>query len=203
MWKKIEESQDLICYEKRSKSFMIRIEARLEKNKWKIFKRYINEEGLDHIENFESDTRADADRLIKSIMSKNLTKKDIIKATIEKSRDINLEIRRIFREYAIEKWEFSVRPDKEKNIIFIRTEDSIEIDIIINSRYRSCEGRIISELMKILSVNEDDAIETTINIFYYEDRTQKKKKQPKNKLIMGKIEIGYDIVYPPDDQKEP
>jgi hypothetical protein len=190
MWKKIVDSIDTISYEKKGK-INARIEARLENNRWKVFVHYFSTSGIDHFEEYNAEKKEDAFVIIKSIMKKRVTQNEIEKLKLNSKKKFSIDIKRCYHEYNIEKWEFKIRPDSEKNLIFIRSDEITEIDIVIYTKYRQYEEKIIDELKEIFSFGD---FETEINIFYYKEYSKSKIKPGKSRIITGKIEFGYDLV---------
>jgi hypothetical protein len=190
MWKKIVDSTDTISYEKKGK-INARIEARLENNRWKVFVHYFSTTGIDHFDEYNAEKKEDASAIIKGIMRKKISVSEIEKIKLERKKKLSIDVKRCYHEYNIEKWEFRIRPDSEKNLLFIRSDEITEIDVVMHAKYKQHEEKIVDELKGIFSFGE---FETEISIFYYNECSKSKIKPARSRIITGKIEFGYDLI---------
>lgn len=191
MWKKLSETSDLIIYEKKKRSFKIRIEARLNKNSWKIYKTYFNDRIVDFVEEYSTETRNEALNIVNTLVrEKDLTTKEIreLKKISGKKLDINLE--RAYKEYDVEKWLFSVGNDKKISFMTIRFGETIDVDVVMQEKYRFLERNIINELIRMLGLDKFD-LTLNQNIYFFNRRSHSRSKFKNKSLVIGKIEMDF------------
>jgi hypothetical protein len=192
MWKKIAESTDLISFENRAKRLTVRLEARLNPdNSWVIFKRYFNNEGISYTEEYHANSKDEAYYLIDALKNKLLDRQEIEEARQSRKKGIKIAVRRTFKEYNIEKWEFSVDRDEFINFIYIRFEDKIGIDIVIHERYKLWEEQILAEVNAIFGLESTD-VDIGLNIIFYSERFNKTHKGKRGEVFIGRIEMGIN-----------
>ena len=174
MWKKIIESRDVIGYERESNELKTRIEARLNNdNSWTIFLTYYDGKGVSYTEEYTSTTQKDALDLITVLKNKRLkSRKELQQLKQSSEKKLKVEVKREFRDYNVEKWIFSLEEGIFNNFIYIREADFIDLDIIINSKYKQYEEKIIAYLVKYLGLEDYGAV-IRENIFYYTENKQK------------------------------
>ncbi|MEM4267375.1 MAG: hypothetical protein QXK37_00935 [Candidatus Woesearchaeota archaeon] len=190
MWKKIAESTDLISYEKKTPTLTIRLEARLlDDNSWVIFKKYFNDDGISYTEEYHSKTRDEAYYLIESLKSKVLDRQEIERQKQSRKKGVRIQVRRTFKEYNVEKWDFAVDNEDFINFIYLRFEEMIELDLIVHEKYKIWEQRIITEIMHIFGLAGTE-LDLCINFFYFKERFDKIVKGRRNSLFIGRIEMG-------------
>jgi hypothetical protein len=191
MWKKIVDSKELVIYEKKQSNIVIKIEARLSDNEeWEIFKKYCAEDDLNYVENFVAQTKEDLNFIMKNLMKKNLGKKDLKEIKLKSTKIPKLSLKRDFKEYCMEKWVFTVDIEKTKNLLFLKYDEIIEIDIILYEKYKPIKDKIINEITNVFSLNEEQNNIKT-NIYYYSSKDTKETINKENSLI-GKLEIGFE-----------
>lgn len=174
MWKKIIESRDIIGYERESDELKTRIEARLNKdNSWTIFLTYYDGKGVSYTEEYASTTQKDALDLITVLKNKRLkSRKELQQLKQSSEKKLKVEVKREFRDYNVEKWIFSLEEGIFNNFIYIREADFIDLDIIINTKYKQYEEKIIAYLVKYLGLEDYGAV-IRENIFYYTENKRK------------------------------
>src|SRR3989338_2841701 len=174
MWKKIIESRDVIGYERESNELKTRIEARLNNdNSWTIFLTYYDGKGVSYAEEYTSTTQKDDLDLITVLKNKRLkSRKELQQLKQSSEKKLKVEVKREFRDYNVEKWIFSLEEGIFNNFIYIREADFIDLDIIINSKYKQYEEKIIAYLVKYLGLEDYGAV-IRENIFYYTENKQK------------------------------
>jgi hypothetical protein len=196
MWKKIAESTDLISYEHRTRSMTTRLEGRLSSDKtWTIFKKYFNDEGISFTEEYHAQTTDEAHYLIDKLKEKILDRQEIEKARRIQKQGIKLQVKRSFKEYNVERWDFSIDNEDYDNFLYIRYEDKISLDISVHARYKIWEGQIQSEIMTILGLVASD-LDVKVNIHFYNERRTTQFRGRHSDLFISKIEMGL-----PDDSE--
>jgi hypothetical protein len=199
MWKKIAESHDLMSFENRAKSMTIRLEARMNQDMtWVIFKRYFNNEGISYTEEYHANSRDEAHYMLETLKSRLMDRQGVEQAAQNRKKGIKLSVRRTFKEYNIEKWDFSVDNDDFINFLYIRFEDKIAVDLVLHERYKLWEEQILGEISAIFGFESLD-IDLGLNIIYYSERFSKSKKGKKGELFIGRIEMG---LAPPEEGGE-
>jgi len=186
-WKKLDETEDLLSYEKKNEDIKIRIEARLVDGRWTVFKTYFNEQGNRFVEEFNvPDRNVLNDFLIDLQKEKDLTVKDIEKIKEMQEKDLKLKVKRDYKEDYVEKWMFGIGKDPTTNFISIRFDNCIRGDIVLHSRYRYLEKKITKNLIEMLGLKEmSESIE--LNIYYFKNNLHYKSSNPKNIVV----EVGF------------
>ncbi len=191
MWKKIVDSKELLIYEKKIKNIVIKIEARLsENNEWEIFKKYCASDDLNYVENFLAKTTTELDFIIKNLMKKNLGKKELKEIKLKESKIPKLSLKRDFKEYCMEKWLFTIDIEKIENLLFLKYDEIVEVDIILNEIYKPISSKIIDEIKNTFSL-KDEQSNLKINVYYFSSREVLENLNQQNPLV-GKFEIGFE-----------
>lgn len=190
MWKCVIDSNELKTYECKTKKLQVCIEARNSNNFWEIYKTYHSDK-LTFTEEFEATSSDEADKIIAKI------KKDILDEAALKDMDslrknLVVNIKRLYKEGDVEKWQFSVNNAKADNIIIARYSIKvIELDIITSEEYKFVESELLDEISKILGL-EDFENEIVQNIYFFSKRSSfYNESNPKDTI--GKIEVGFNI----------
>ncbi|MBS3142973.1 hypothetical protein J4464_06310 [Candidatus Woesearchaeota archaeon] len=181
MWKKICDSQDLISYQKRSKQGESRIEARLSDNAWSIYKIHRSAKKDQHVQEYKAEQRKDALKIIEQL------KQEKPSPQIEKyayQDALGIKLQREFKEYDVEKWSFMIHNDPHVNIVFVRFAEHIEADIILNSKYRMIQRKILDHLVEVLRLNESPQLRITV--YYYSDKHHTEKHHA---YLFGGVEL--------------
>lgn len=193
MWEKKIDTEDLIVYEKKLKTVLIKIEARLSGSKWNVFKQYLasKRKNLNHVEQFSATTKEELDFVLKKLMKKNLSIKQIEDIKLQTSRVHHLNLTRDFKEYCMEKWVFTVNRDKYRNLLFIKFDEITELDIILHESYKPVRKSIKQEVIDTFNL-ENQSTEVAINFFFYSDKCSSEVENSKKGMLVGKVEIGFD-----------
>ena len=97
--------------------------------------------------------------------SKIKTIQEITELKLAQNKDIEINIKRNFRDYNCEGWMFNVNNGEFCNKIFVREKENIEADVILNDLYRPLEGKIVHKLVDILGIS-DELTKTKIVVHY-------------------------------------
>lgn len=166
-WKKVNDTNDLVVYEKEKKGINIRIEARCTDDGWEIYKNYINEKKSDFVEEFFAGTKEEADSIISKLMNKkDLSPREIRELTLQKNQKIRVNIQRAYKDINVEKWTFSVNGEHNNNFVVVRFGDSLDVDIVLEKKYVTNEIKITEDLMKSLGI-EDMPKDIFYNVYYF------------------------------------
>ncbi len=198
-WKKILESSDTIAYEKEGKTFKTRIEARMnDKKAWDVFKIYNLKNSMKGslrnyckgqvMQELSANNKEEALTIIKQLIKEEeLSLEEIKKIRNEKEKALNIEMKREYKEDFLEKWIFSLDNFKHNNVVFVRYETEITMDIILDEMYIYMEEKIRKELIERLGI-EDMGSSIMCNIYYY-NKFKKKKEENEKNMILTKIEM--------------
>ncbi len=194
-WRLVVDTNDLISFETISSDLIVRIEARKkEDHTWSIFKTYGDHTFTAYTEEYHAKTRDEVQRIIAFLQKeKLLTKKEIHERSLQRAKKVRLSLKRQFKDYNVEKWQFAVNADPYDNLIYIRDADVIEVNVLMAEKYRLLEKQILAELQTILGL---DVAEFDIKqeIYYYTTRSEKYFPTKKHAgLFLGKMEMGFDF----------
>ncbi len=192
MWKKTIDNKDLFCFERNNKDISVRIEARLnDKRKWDVFKTHYDGDEVNYTEEYQTTSKDHAEKLVRSLMNKKLfTKIEIENIKLVQSKKLNIDLRRSYRDYNMEKWHFFVNDESEASVLFIRDNDPVEMDFIVNEKFRFLEKKILRKVNIILGYEKPD-FDISQNIYYYKDRNDRVVKADKKGVLLGKVELGF------------
>lgn len=193
MWEKKIDTEDLIVYEKKLKTVLIKIEARLTDSKWDVFKQYLasKRKKLSHVEQFSATNKEELDFVLKKLMKKNLSVKQIEDIKLQSKKVNHLNLTRDFKEYCMEKWVFTVNTDKYKNLIFIKFDEVTELDVILHESYKPIRKSIKQEVIETFNLKNQSS-EVVLNFFFYSDKCSSEVNNSKKGMLVGKVEIGFD-----------
>ncbi|MEK6916158.1 MAG: hypothetical protein AABW92_00285 [Nanoarchaeota archaeon] len=178
-WKKIAESNEIIVFENQLKKHKIKIEARKRNNGWEIFKTKIDGDSSNLISEHFIEDKKKALALIRKL------KQD---SAIYRKRN-GILLRRVYKEEFIEKWVFSVDDDNIKNLLYIKFDSHIKVDIIMHEKYIAQEKRIIDQVEERLGLSEiGEAFSYEI---YYFKRTNNLKKE--SDMPVNFLDIEFDF----------
>lgn len=193
MWRKTIDTTDVVSYEYVDKVLRCILEARYnqEEQCWDIFHTFFSKGHQNYTSSFTATTRDDALKLLHSLRERRLLNSDEIdNLRLEENKCLLIDIKRIFNDYNVEKWSFSIGKDPFENILYLRDHDVVVLDIIMHESYKTKEERIIKELLKILGLRQTDAdIQRTI--LYYSRRKEDVVKGIPS-LVFGNLELGLD-----------
>lgn len=193
MWKKLVNSWDVVVYERKYKEFTVNIEARLgDKNQWHVFKKYSGGNNLNHIEHYVANSTEELRFILKKLMKKSLSSKEIENMQLEKNKQPRLNLQRDFKEYGMEKWRFSVDGNKRTNLVFIKFDELIELDVVLHETYKEAKDKVVEELSSTFSL-ENQGTDVEVNVYYYNDKSHDNVEQQNKDGVIGRVEIGYDM----------
>ena len=195
-WKKVIEDSELIVFEKKLDDMKVRIEARFVENSWKIFKTYIHENVSSLISEYSLDNISQVRKKIDDLKKEKILNSNEIKNINPLKKEVAVKLRRVFKEEFIEKWDLSIFDKKEKNFLFVRYDDDIEIDFVIDEKYKPYQQEINLQIEDKLGFREfSDYI--TYNIYYFKDHKSEKKPvktvQQDTSVVYGRIDIEFNF----------
>ncbi|NQV09333.1 hypothetical protein HQ529_05780 [Candidatus Woesearchaeota archaeon] len=190
MWKKLSDSNDIISYEKNKRGLRVRIEARLNENSWHIYKTYFNNRKVNFVEEYNTSSKKEAKRMINSLTKESdLTSSEIrtLKKLSGKKLDIN--IKRAYKEYDVEKWYFSLT-DEIQNFITVRFGEDVDVDIVMHEHYRFMRDNIINDLVSTLGL---DKFNMPINqrVYFFNKKSVCKSNTKDSGVVIGKIQMDF------------
>lgn len=192
MWNKILVSEDAIGYEKKSKDVSIRLEARFSGDEWVVYRGFYTHSGLSYTEEYLVRTRDEAENMIYNLKKeKDPTRDQVAMLMKERSKKLNINVKRSFRDESVEKWFFTVNEDNIKNFFLIHDGDKIEIDVILNEKYFSRKDDIIKEISSVLSLEELD-VEIGFDIYFF-NKLNSNIIYDKRKAIFDRYEVEFDF----------
>src|SRR3989338_5917597 len=131
MWSKINDDKDVISFKKRGKEKTIVIEARLDDEKWRIFRTYQVEGSHTLVQEYMTESRDQAVQLIGELKGEKELSNSQIAETVEKQNyPIKLHLQREYKEYDVEKWLFTINESPRINTVIIRYADEIVMDVL-------------------------------------------------------------------------
>ncbi len=193
MWKKVINSWDVVVYEKKYKDFTVKIEARLSEeseSSWQVFKKYTGKDSLDHVEHFVANSTDELHFILKKLMKKSLSSKEIENIKLEKTKQPKVSLKRDFKEYGMEKWKFSINGEKISNLVFIKFDEIVELDIILHESYKPIMDKIKEELTSTFNL-EEQGTDVEMMVYFYNNTSKDNVEQRKDDMI-GRVEIGYE-----------
>jgi hypothetical protein len=193
MWRKLTETDDLISLEKQSSfNYRIRIEARYSKSVWQIFKTYFNDREVSFVEEYSTETKPEAMSVIRALQKeRDLSPGEIKQIKKILGKRLTLKIERAFKEYEVEKWNFSINEDKMVNFATVRYSEKIQIDIIMHEKYRYLERKILEEIVNVLGLREF-GMEIDKFVYFFNKRTFYRSRPKRRGVVISKIEMDFD-----------
>jgi hypothetical protein len=187
-WERISNSEDLICYERKKKELSVRLEARASEDKWVIYRGFFKDK-LNYTEEYSVKTREEAEKMMEELKKeRDITSQELVQLLKQKNKRISLKLKRSYREDAVEKWFFTLDNDEIENFFIIREGEGIEVDIILNFKYKNKENEIINEIITSMSL-DSFLYDTVYRVYYY---TDSKEGFFGNKKTINKFEISFE-----------
>ncbi len=204
MWKCVVDSHDLKTYENSGDDLQVCIEARKNSSFWEIYKTY-RSESVTFTEEYEAKSNDEANRIIRK-MKNDVIDKKTLKDIDTIRKNLNLKVKRVFKEDNVEKWKFAVNSEDFENNVTVRYADGeITMDIIANEKLRFIESEIVDEVFRVLGMSDfnEDVIQ---NIYFFTKRSSF-YNDADEKALLNKIEVGFKFesdddsndLYDPDD----
>ncbi|MBD3204494.1 hypothetical protein GF327_09460 [Candidatus Woesearchaeota archaeon] len=182
-WKKVADTKDLIIYEKSNEDSKVKIEARFNSDrKWEVFKTFIKKDVTKLLNQRILDSKQEVKKIIKKLKNSKIK-------SLKHYKNVNLSFRREFKEEYFEKWSFSVNRDAFENIIFLRFDKDITVDVVLRHKYRNVHDIIVRKIERDLGLDTDII---SYNLYFFEYHTRKnKEKENMGKILFGRIEFGF------------
>ncbi len=194
-WKRIADTDDLITSEIPFEDLIVRIEARKnEVGQWDIFKTYLNQAGLSFTEEYSAKTREEVQYLMAALQrEKLLRRKEIALRRLQRAKRLQIRVKRHFKDYNVEKWNFAVDDNEYENVLYLREAESVEVSVIMPEKHRALEKPILSELHAILGLDSTD-LDLKEEIYYYTTRSEDTIQSKRcSGVFLGKVEMGFDM----------
>jgi hypothetical protein len=188
-WENISSESDLIVFERKNKGYTTRIEARNEQKKWLIYNIFFNTNGLNLSEEFEARTKEEASKIVTILQQQpTVTLSSLKKQMLERKKSIQIKINRAYKEYNVEKWFFRINSERVVNFVTLRFYDNIDLDFVINDKYKPHEQRILKSIITTLGLNNVEE-GLNINCYYFNKHTKKKIESSTKNMLFGKVEF--------------
>ena len=197
-WKLILDNPELISYEIASKEFRVRIEARqTDENMWTIFKTYHDDASFTYTQEYRAPSRDEAQKIIASLQSeKVLSKTELHDLKLVQAKKVVVKVKRQFKDYNVEKWNFAVNDDAYENVVYVRDADVSDVSIIMHEKNKQFEANILYELKTVLGFETSD-LDIKQELYYYSTKSDDYKKNNKFSFVFGNVEMGFDT---PNDE---
>lgn len=198
-WKQVVNSPDLITYELTTKELRVRLEARHdeENESWVLFKTYFDDASLNYTQEYRTKTLDEAQRLLSHLQKEKLpSKKELYDQKVEQAKKVQIHLKRHFKDYNVEKWNFSVNDEVYENAVYVRDADVSDVSIILHERHKPFEANILHELRIILGLDASE-LDIKQELYYYTTKSDSYQKTKKMGLFLGGFEMGFD----PQDEK--
>ncbi len=198
-WKLILDNPELISYELISKDLRVRIEARqTDENMWTIFKTYHDDASFTYTQEYRAPSRDEAQKIIASLQNeKVLSKIELHDLKLVQAKKVALKVKRQFKDYNVEKWNFAVNDDAYENVVYVRDADVSDVSIIMHEKNKPFEANILYELKSMLGFETSD-LDIKQELYYYSTKSDDYKKNNKFSFVFGNVEMGFDT---PNDEK--
>lgn len=173
-WKKLLETNDLIAYEKVSKAKKIRLEARFENQRWRIYKTYnfdnLKENSISHVQEYIAYSIDETHFLLEDLRNE----KEIELLDLPETKTFSLDLKRVYKEEYVEKWKFMIDDFNVDNFIIIRYDSTICMDIILHDKYNSLEKVLLEKLIDNLGL-KDISAKIQYDFFYFKKHSAKRR----------------------------
>jgi hypothetical protein len=192
-WKKLLQTNDLIAYEKICKDKKVRLEARFENGKWRIYKTYNFEnkenDSISHVQEYIASSLDETQMLIEDL----ILEKDISLGDLPQINNISLDLKRIYKEEFVEKWKFKLDESDIDNFIVIRYDETICMDVILHDKYNCIEKTLLEKLIESLGL-KDISQKIQYDFFYFKKRSAKRRiyRQKEADELIAHLEFKLD-----------
>ncbi len=176
-WKKVVEGKDLIVFEKDLVDSKIKIEARKSQDHgWEVFKTHIQGNSSNLISEYSLENKTQVKKLIDRLKHGQSPTPNQIKK-LSKS-PLRISLKRAYKEEFVEKWYFFVNSERIKNVIFVKYENVINVDLILHEKYKYYKRTIISLIEDKLGLKDlGETIKYEIYYFRNQTTTEKRTKE--------------------------
>ncbi len=193
-WKQVVNSPDLISYELTTKELRVRLEARNdeENESWVVFKTYFDDATLNYTQEYRTKTLDEAQRLLSHLQKEKLpSKAELYEQKVEQAKKVEIHLKRHFKDYNVEKWNFAVNDNSYENAVYVRDADVSDVSIILHERHKPLEANILHELRVILGMDGSE-LDIKQELYYYTTKSESVQKTKKMGLFLGGFEMGLD-----------
>jgi len=193
VWKKLLETNDLIAYEKSSKTKKVRLEARFENQRWRIYKTYNFDndigEAITHVQEYIASSTDEAHILLDDLRSE----KDITLSELPEIQLCTIELKRVYKEEFVEKWKFKIDDFNTDNFLVVRYDNTVILDIILHDKYNSIEKALLEKLIDSLGL-KDISSKIQYDFFYFKKHSAKRRvyKQKEEEELIAHMEFRLD-----------
>ena len=187
-WKKLLEASDVIAYEKATDAGTVRIEARLKRDRWRIYK---------------TQSRTDKDTTqVKEYIASSLEEAKELVSDLRQEEEfgfhdnlmpLSIDMKRCYKEEYVEKWKFSIDNFSEDNFVIVRFDAEIKLDIVLHDRYNILERELLNKLIEVLGLR-DMSDKICYDFFYFRKHSAKRRvyQQPDEEELIAQLEFSID-----------
>lgn len=186
VWKKLISSKELIVMENNGSDRRFRIEARKEGNKWYVYHIRLLDDEAEILNEYVFEDRRDVMAIIRKIVKQ----KDPTKKTISIKRNFNIDLTREYKEELVEKWKFVIDNTPHNNFVFIRYDDNLKVDVVMNHQYKHHEKHILDMIESKLAL-KDFADRISYDIYYFNKSNRRYGDLPGRPEMAGNIYIEF------------
>ena len=188
MWKCVVDSSDLKTFELSKDNLQVCIEARQNDSFWEIYKTYRSTD-LTFTEEYEASSPEEAKDIITK-MKNEVVDERTLKNIDQVRKNLEIKVKRVYKEENVEKWKFSVNSDKYENTAIIRySAKDIEMDIIAHEKFKFIETDLLDEVFRILGMS-DFGMDVIQNIYFFSKKSSFFNDSDENALL-NRIEVGF------------
>ncbi|MFH1590621.1 MAG: hypothetical protein ABIC95_01700 [archaeon] len=183
IWKKLQDSADLIVFENRRKGVTGRIEARKDNGRsWQVYRIFIYGKDRNYVEQYKAHDKTHLKELLTYLSKKGEPTTLEIKSGMPDIPMVQVEFRRAYKEEYVEKWEFSIDKEGFQNFLTARFDQKLAIDIVMRDKYKSYEASFLHKLDEFLGTASLD-VKKEFRIHYFEHSVYHEKAESEDDEI--------------------
>lgn len=186
-WKKLLEAADVIAYEKATDTGTVRIEARLKRDRWRIYKTQSrSDKDTTHVKEYIASSLEEAKEVVSDLRQEEEGFHDNL-------MPLSIDLKRCYKEEYVEKWKFSLDNFSDDNFIIVRFDAEIKLDIILHDRYNVLERELLNKLIEVLGLR-DMGDKICYDFFYFRKHSAKRRvyQQPDAEELIAQLEFSID-----------
>lgn len=192
-WKKLLQTNDLIAYEKVCKGKKVRLEARFENSRWRIYKTYNfdnkENDSITHVQEYIAFSLDETQTLIDDL----ILEKDIELSDLPEVNTFSIDLKRIYKEEFVEKWKFRLDDSIIDNFIIVRYDETICLDIILHDKYNCVEKKLLEKIIENLGL-KDISQKIQYDFFYFKKHSAKRRiyREKESDELVAHLEFKLD-----------
>lgn len=188
MWQQIENTEEAICYERKSRELSVRIEARQSEDDWTVYRGFYSDNNLNYTEQFSVSSREDAERMMFSLRKERIPSVSELSELVKtRNRKVHLSMKRAYKDDMVEKWFFTVNDDPVSNFFVVKEYEKVEMDIVLHESYKDRSSDIVKQILRFLSY-ENVFVDIEHSIYFFS-----KMESACTKKNADRFEIEFDL----------